>query len=174
VSILDVGQVLFGTYKLDVTVPCGAILSRQISVRPGQDKLETIVCPSQGTAPVHLNLVKNGLSDVPEHLREKLWYSLAFFPQPAGSESGWTNNSKTGARIYVTPRGQFAVVLWKNGQCLIKTTVLQPQTNPFWQANDIAALAYSDKLELTDTVNLPIGQYYLSYSNGCNRRSSVL
>jgi hypothetical protein len=43
---IDFGQLLYGQYTLMLTAPNGLGSTQSISVRPGQDKLETIICPS--------------------------------------------------------------------------------------------------------------------------------
>ncbi len=168
-GLIDFGQVLFGSYQMDVTAPCGATLSRQLSVHPGRSKQETIVCPSEATAPVHLNVVKKGLSKLPEELREKLWWKLSLYAQPTDE---WTNGTVHCA-IYISPQGQYAVLPSTNAQAANEvTTIHQSQDDPFWHANDIFAYSYADPLELTDTVNLPIGEYSPSMSGFCMQSSS--
>ncbi len=167
-GLIDFGQVLFGSYRMDMTAPCGVTLSRQLSVHPGRSKQETIVCPSQGTAPVHLNLVKKGLSEVPDRLREKLWWKLTLYAQ---STDGWTNCTGS-CVIYITPQGQYAVVPWTIGQPAVEMTIRQPQENPFWEANDITAFSYANHLDLTGTVNLPLGRYIIACSSICMQSSS--
>ena len=168
-GLIDFGQVLFGSYRLDVTAPCGATLSRQLSVHPGRSKQETIVCPSEATAPVDLNVVKKGLNKLPEELREKLWWKLSLYAQPT---DGWTNGT-VHCTIYITPQGQYAVLPSTNSQAANEVAILhQSQDDPFWHANDIFAYSYANPLELTDTVNLPIGHYTLSMSGICMQSSA--
>jgi hypothetical protein len=168
-GLIDFGQVLFGSYRMDVTTPYGATLSRKLAVHPGRSKLETLVCPSQGTAPVHLNLVKKGVSGLPEHVREKLWWRLMLHPKRSGE---WASNSGTSAVVYITPRGQYAVVFWKNSQSSNKCSYSHTQPKTFCGANDVYSRSYANHLELADTLTLPTGQYILTSVSICMPSSS--
>lgn len=168
-GLIDFGQVLFGSYRMEVTTPSGATLSRTLAVHPGRSKQETIVCPSRETAPVHLNLVKKGVSGLPEHVREKLWWKLTLYHNPS---EGWTSNSGTSVFIYITPRGQYATVVWRNSQPSNEYSFSFSQTNTFWEANGIFASSHSASLEPADALTLPTGQYVLSTVSICMLASS--
>jgi hypothetical protein len=72
---IDFGLVLYGVYELRVTATTGETHERSVSVRPGMDRTETIVCPSQPPAETTASF-EVSLPDsvpVPDELRDRLW-----------------------------------------------------------------------------------------------------
>ncbi len=79
-GVIDFGLVLFGSYELRALTPHDERHTRPISVRPGQDKLEVIVCPSQAQpdADVRVQVAWPGDAGIPEDALGALWCRCSF------------------------------------------------------------------------------------------------
>jgi hypothetical protein len=79
-GVIDFGLVLYGSYELRTVTPHGERHTRSISVRPGQDKLDVVVCPSKGqpNADVRVRVVWPEDAGIPEDRLGTLWCRCRF------------------------------------------------------------------------------------------------
>jgi hypothetical protein len=79
-GVIDFGLVLYGSYELRVLTPYSERHTRPIAVRPGQDKHEVVVCPSeaQPDADVRVRVVWPEGAGIPEDALGTLWCRCTF------------------------------------------------------------------------------------------------
>ncbi len=92
-GIVDLGQVLYGTYRIYVTTPNHFSWYQEVAVRPGQDRTITLVCPkADGLGTVWLT-PRFDWDSVPEPLRGRVWIHCAI-QQSGGHQSEWSVDSR--------------------------------------------------------------------------------
>jgi hypothetical protein len=83
-GVADLGQVLYGTYEIEIATPSGYVHHRSVDVRPGQDLVVTVVCP-EGTELAPVTLTNNfDWSALPDALRERAWLVCEVYDVPSG------------------------------------------------------------------------------------------
>lgn len=168
----DFGLLLYGNYSIDVVLPSGIVsLDREVVIRPGQDKLEVIVCPK--TADQEIEIAPIELPEVYQNLEyfadKRIWFALGFHPSEKQPE--WHGQSG-GKSVWIGPEGCCEVTSawqWENLMPNFGTEV-----NTFGELADPKLSQISrypaqyavvpEQLEFKRTIRIPLGNYTVTSS----------
>lgn len=181
-GLIDFGQVLYGQYMVDCTAPNGMALQKSVSIRPGQDLEETLVCPA-GAAPA-LVAVRPELTGepAPAELRDRVWYRFELGRRKFDADH-WSRprpDGKTSPEVvnwFVAPDGRMiAVGPTSDAQITIEGSAdaVSDGTEPVvpTPAGPLGGITYARwtlpaDLEPVETLAVEAGSYTLGVASIC-------